>query len=64
MLSSKANGPKCTQDFDIEKVVLFSAISEITIIKHTKCYLWWTSMDFILDFCFLNIVLKLNLLFQ
>lgn len=38
-LSVKANDPILTGDFDIKRIVLFSGICEITIIKQTKCYL-------------------------
>ena len=42
----------------IKRTVLFSEVSEVTIIKEAKCYLWWTTKDFILETLFCQCILQ------
>lgn len=53
-VSIKANAPIVTH---VKRTVLFSEVSEVTIIKQAKCYLWWTAKDFILETSFCQCIL-------
>ena len=54
-VSIKANAFIVTH---IKRTVLFSEVSEVTIIKEAKCYLWWTTKDFILETLFCQCILQ------